>query len=217
MAENLQIGHAGRLDRGYHLFSAVLFCAARRAIAAGWSALLRRRCLLQQQQAEQLSGQPPADGLPLHTAGALVEVHGLVGMPEHNFKIGTVKSHDPVKGRYIIQMLSGNALSLLPVNLRAVSDGHVEIALPFDGDVIEMMVRFFYSGKIVVNGRTARKLLVAATVCDVPDLEHACRLYLESQGGFEVTRRNLAEDIQVMALPLHLVCLDSAVCTAPLR
>ena len=58
-----------------------------------------------------------------HEIGAEVEIHGLVGMPQHNGLAGTVMSYDPVKDRYVVQqnqMRGGTRISLLTANLKPV-------------------------------------------------------------------------------------------------
>ena len=55
-----------------------------------------------------------------HEVGSVVEVHGLVSMPQHNSKIGTVASYNESNGQYIIVVAGeeGKKLSLRPANMR---------------------------------------------------------------------------------------------------
>ena len=49
--------------------------------------------------------------------GAKIEVRGLVGVPRHNGKFGTVVHYDADKGRYAVALDSGGRIALRPANL----------------------------------------------------------------------------------------------------
>jgi len=58
-------------------------------------------------------------GPSAYTVGQTVEIHGLVGAPQHNGKSGTVLRYVKAKGRYEVQLDSDKRLGLKPANLKA--------------------------------------------------------------------------------------------------
>ena len=56
----------------------------------------------------------PEGGIPV---GAVVQVQGLVNAAQHNGKVGVVRGYDAEKGRYILQLQSGESMKIKGDNL----------------------------------------------------------------------------------------------------
>ena len=68
-------------------------------------------------------GEPQPEPEPSAlSVGGKVTVQGLKGAPQHNGKEGVIQSFEQAKGRYVVELSTGETLALKPDNLTGPAD-----------------------------------------------------------------------------------------------